>query len=437
MTHRLNRRQFLARTTAGAAGLWLAAPQFLRSQTGFSANDRLNVGFIGTAGQAGFSINSLKGIANVAALCDVDDTKLAKAQAQFPGAKTYIDFRRLVDQKGLDAIVVATPDHTHAVASVAVLKSGRHLYCEKPLARTVSETRIVTDLARSTKLVTQIGTQIHAGANYRRVVELVRSGAVGEIQEGHVWVNSTYGGKERPLTTPPVPKDLHWDLWLGPVADRPYHPDYAPFKWRDWWAFGGGSLADFGCHFMDLPFWALDLHHPISVEAEGPAVHPESTPPWLVVRYEFPERMRMGSKSAPLKLTWYHGGKYPNHLIDPDLYQKWKGGVLFVGKKGSLLADYGRHALLPEKDFENFTKPQPFIQDSLGHHKEWIEAIRLGGTTTCRFDYSGPLTETALLGNVAFRAGKKLEWDFEKLRASNCPEADAFIQHHYRRGWKI
>ena len=437
MTSHLTRRRFLTRTAATAAGLWIGAPQILRAQTGLSANDRLNIGFIGTAGQAGFSIGNLKGIANVAALCDVDETKLAKAKEQFPEAKTHVDFRRLVDEKGLDAIVVATPDHTHAVASVAVLRSGRHLYCEKPLARTISETRIITETARAMKRVTQIGTQIHAGGNYRRVVELVRSGAVGDIEEVHVWVNSTYGGKERPSTTPPVPKDLHWDLWLGPVAERPYHPDYVPFKWRDWWAFGGGSLADFGCHFMDLPFWALDLHHPVTVEAEGPAVHPESTPPWLIVRYEFPERVHLGAKWPGLKLTWYHGGKYPEHLITPDQHKKWTAGVLFVGRKGSLLADYGRHALLPEKDFENFVKPNPFITDSIGHHKEWVEAIRLGGSTTCRFDYSGPLTETALLGNVAFRAGRKLEWDFERLRATNCPEADQFIQHRYRKGWKI
>ena len=437
MTSRVSRRQFLTRTSVRAAGFWLAAPQILRAQKSGSANDKLNIGFIGTAGQAAFSISNLKGIANVAALCDVDDLKLAKAMEQFPGAKTYVDFRRLIDQKDLDAIVVATPDHTHAVASIAALKSGRHLYCEKPLTRTISEARLVTETARAMKRVTQIGTQIHAGGNYRRVVELVRSGAVGEIQEVHVWVNSTYGGKERPSATPPVPKELHWDLWLGPAAERPYHPDYAPFKWRDWWAFGGGSLADFGCHFMDLPFWALDLHHPVTVEAEGPAVHPESTPPWLIVKYEFPERIRMGTKWPAIPLTWYHGGKYPAHIVDPERYQKWKSGVLFVGKKGSLLADYSRHALLPEKDFETFVKPQPFIQDSIGHHKEWVEAIRLGGATTCRFDYSGPLTETALLGNVAFRAGQKLEWDFEKLRATNCPGADAFIQHHYRKGWKI
>jgi hypothetical protein len=166
-------------------------------------------------------------------------------------------------------------------------------------------------------------------------------------------------------------------------------------------------------------------------------VHPESTPPWLIVRYEFPERVHHGTKWPSLKLTWYHGGKYPESLVSPERFDKWKSGVLFVGKKGMLLADYSRHALLPEKHFEGFAKPAPFIKDSIGHHKEWVEAIRLGGTTTCRFDYSGPLTETALLGNVAYRVGKKLEWNFEKMSAPNCPEADSFIQHHYRSGWSL
>ena len=433
----LSRRQFLTRTTATAAGLWLAAPQFLRSQGALSANDKLNIGVIGVNGQGGYSIGQLKDISNIVALCDVDDNRMAPVAKQFPAAKTYRDFRRLVDQKNLDAIVVATPDHTHAVASVAALKSGRLLYCEKPLARTVSETRIITETARQTKRVTQIGTQIHADKNYRRVVELIRSGAIGEVSDVHVWVGGGYGGKERFKEFPPVPKHLDWDLWLGPIKEQPYHPDWAHFNWRHWWHFGGGTLADLACHFMDLPFWALDLHHPTSIEAEGPPVHPESTPTSLIVRYQFPARVKEGTQWSPLKLTWYHGGKYPAELITPEQHKKWGSGVLFVGSKGQLISDYGRHVLLPEKDFEGFVKPKPFIQDSIGHHREWIEAIKTGGTTTCRFDYSGPLTETALLGNVAYRVGKKLEWDFASLKATNCPEADEFIQHQYRRGWKI
>ena len=225
MTSPLNRRQFLARTTATAAGVFLAAPYILRGQSKLAANDRLNIGFIGTAGQAGFSIDSLKDH-NLVALCDVDETKLNAAGQRFPGAKKHRDFRRLIDQQGIDAIVVATPDHTHAVASIAALQSGRHLYCEKPLTRTVSEARIVTETARRLQRVTQIGTQIHAGGNYRRVVELVKSDAVGDIKEVHVWVNSSYGGKDKPKSGLEIPKNLDWDLWLGPVPKQDYSPDF-------------------------------------------------------------------------------------------------------------------------------------------------------------------------------------------------------------------
>ncbi|PYK65720.1 MAG: oxidoreductase, partial [Verrucomicrobia bacterium] len=333
----------------------------------------------------------------------------------------------------IDAVVVGTPDHTHAVAAVAALQSGRHVYCEKPLARTVSETRIITETAREHKRVTQIGTQIHAGSNYRRVVELVQSGAVGPVREVHVWVAATYGGMEAPKETRPAPPNLHYELWLGPVEYRSYSPEYLPFKWRNWWAFGGGALADFGCHYMDLPHWALGLSYPLTVEpVDGPPVHPESTPPWLIVRYEYPAR---GEQPA-VRLTWYHGGKQPA-LLSPEQAAKWKSGVLFIGAKGMLLADYGRHVLLPERDFEGFKPPTPFLKDSIGHHKEWIEACKTGGPTSCRFDYSGPLTEAALLGNVAYRAGRKLEWDREHLKATDCPEADRYIHHHYRKGWKI
>ena len=434
MNNSTSRRAFLKQTALGSAGFYIASSGFARGV--ISPNEKLNIGFVGTAGQAKFSIDNLTQ-ENIVALCDIDDQKLAAAKERFPQAKTYHDFRHLLDQKNIDAIVVATPDHTHAVASMAVLESGHHLYCEKPLSRTVSEARTVTDAARRLKRVTQIGTQIHAGGNYRRVVELIRSDAIGEVSEVHVWVASSYGGKDLPKDNPPVPKNLDWNLWLGPVQERPYHAEFVPFNWRNWWHFGGGSLADFGCHFMDLPFWALDLHHPTTVEAEGPPVHLESTPPWLIVRYQFPARVKEGTKWSPLKLTWYHGGKYPEQLVPPEQFQKWKSGVLFVGKKGLLLADYGKHVLLPEKDFDGFVKPKPFVQDSIGHHREWVEAIKTGGSTTCRFDYSGPLSETALLGNVAFRVGRKLEWDFAKLKATNCPEADEFLQHHYRRGWKI
>ena len=386
---------------------------------------------IGTANQAGWNLSQVAS-QNIVALYDVDDKFLDAAAQKYPAAKKYNDFRRLLEQNDIDAVVVATPDHTHAVATVAVLKSGRHAYCEKPLTHTVSECRIVRETALKQKRVTQMGTQIHAGNNYRRVVELIQTGAIGTVREVHTWVGATYGGKQRPKETPPVPSNLHYDLWLGPAEERPYSPEYIPFHWRNWWAFGGGALADFGCHHMDLPHWALDLRAPLTVEAEGPPTDVECPPVWLIVRYQYPAR---GSK-PPVKLTWYHGGKRPPHFAEGKL-PKWGDGNLFIGEKGMLLAGYDKHLLLPEKEFADFKRPEPFIKNSIGHHKEWIEACKTGGITTCNFDYSGALTESVLLGNVAYRTGKKLEWDSRHLRARNCPEADQFIQHHYRSGWTI
>jgi predicted dehydrogenase len=433
----INRRQFIR-----TAGIVTAGTAFVGCQTPrprrISANEKLNVAVIGVAGRGGENLREVALLENIVALCDVDTTRLAGAAQKFPSAKTYSDFRRLIDQRDIDAILVATPDHTHAVATAAALRSGRDVYCEKPLTHTVSEARAITELAHKTKLVTQIGTQIHAGNNYRRVVELVQSGAIGLVKEVHVWAAAVYGGHDAPKDRPPVPKDLDWDLWLGPVEPRPYHPEYVPFNWRNWWHFGGGSLADFGCHFMDLPFWALGLKYPTSVEPiSGPPVHPDSTPPWLIVRFHFREfHVPRPLTAGLLPLTWYHGGKRPE-IVGDELFANYKSGVLFVGQEGMLISDYSKHALLPKEKFKDFKAPEPFIPNSIGHHKEWTQAIKTGGKTTCHFGYSGPLTETALLGNVAYRVGKRLEWDAEKLRATNCLEAEQLVQHHYRTGWKL
>ena len=428
----VDRRRFIVTLAAATGSALVGCHTAPRRRV--SANEKLNLAVIGVAGRGGENLKEVAELENIVALCDVDATRLQAAAQKFPAAKTYADFRRLIDQRDIDAILVATPDHTHAVATAEALRSGRHVYCEKPLTHTVSEARIITDLARKSGLVTQIGTQIHAGNNYRRVVELVQGGIIGGVKEVHVWAGAVYGGQEAPKDRPPVPRDLDWDLWLGPVKPHLYHPEFAHFKWRNWWHFGGGSLADFGCHFMDLPFWALRLSHATRIQPiDGPPVHAESTPPWLIVRYEFPAR---GSALPPVTLTWYHGGKRPG-IVPDELFAKYKSGVLFVGEKGMLISDYGKHTLLPEEKFANFQRPEPSIPNSIGHHKEWTHAIKTGGTTTCHFGYSGPLTETALLGNVAYRVGKTLEWDAKNLRAGNCPEADEFIQHHYRAGWKI
>ena len=421
----LSRRSFLTGLTLGST-FYISRRAF-----GQAANDKLNIGFIGTAGQARYSLQNL-GSENFAAICDVDENLLAKAAQDFPQAKKYTDFRRLLEQKELDAVVIATPDHTHAVATVAALQKGYHVYCEKPLTHTLSECRAVQRAAEKAKKATQIGTQIHAGDNYRRVVELIQKEAIGAVKEVHVWVNSSYGGKKLMAEAPPVPPHLHYDLWLGPVEYRPYSPQYHPFNWRDWWAFGGGSLADFGCHYMDLPHWALGLRAPIAVETEGPERDPECPPVWLIARYEYANP----KGGAPLKLTWYHGGKKPESL-PPEIAEKWKSGVMFVGEKGELLSDYSKHLLLPQDKFENFQRPEHFIPKSIGHHKEWVKACKTGSPTTCNFGYSGTLTEAALLGNVAFRAGHRIEWDSKQLRATNTRQADEFVQHHYRQGWSL
>lgn len=430
MANHLNRRDLFRRMAATSAALaasglpaW-AAPK--------SANEKLNIGIIGTSGRALGNIDGVKG-ENIVAVCDIDDLLLGRASDQFSAAKTYVDFRKMLEeQRDLDAVVISTADHTHIPAAVMAMRLGKHVYCEKPLSHFVSEARLATKVAAETKVATQMGTQIHATDNYRRVVELVRSGAIGPISACHVWCGKTWSGGERPKETPPVPSTLHWDLWLGAAPARPYHPTYQPANWRRWWDFGSGTLGDMACHLMDLPFWALDLRHPTSVESEGPPVHPETTPHWMVVNYEFPVR----GDAPPIKLTWSDGEKRPPQLAESKL-PAWDTGVLFVGEKGMLMADYDRRILFPEADFRDFKAPEPSIPASIGHHAEWIVACKTGSPTTCNFDYAGALTESVLLGNVAYRLGQKIEWDAVNLKATNCPNADTYLQREYRKGWAI
>ena len=429
MNHSISRRAFLKTTLLTTGGFWVA------TQTGFArkltANVKLNVGVLGTINRARGNIEGVQG-ENIVAICDIEDKLLAAAQARFPKAKTYTDFRRMLDRRDLDAVVISTPDHTHAVATMAALKSGRHVYCEKPLAHEVFEVRAVTGEARKRRLATQMGTQIHATDNYRRVVELIEKDAIGPVSEVHVWCERVWDGQGRPAETPPIPKGLHWDLWLGPAPARPYHPTYQPKGWRRWWDFGGGTLGDMGSHYLDLPFWALKLRAPTTIEAEGPPVQPENTPAWLIARYQFPARGAL----PPLKLTWYNGGKLPA-LVEEGKAPSWPAGVLFVGSKGMLLADYGRRRLLPEKDYAGFEAPAPYIPESIGHHEEWIAACKGGAAASCNFNYGGPLAETVLLGNVAYRSGRKLEWDTVACKVTNTREADPFIRRPYRKGWKL
>lgn len=439
MSKRIARRSLLrgaaAAISVAAGSRLLVLPSGARAA---SANEKLNVAAIGIRNRGAANLGGVaaeKDLVNIVALCDIDRKYLAETAKQHEKAKTFDDFRKMLDAMSgqIDAVIVSTPDHTHAPAGMMAMSMGKHCYCEKPLTHDVYEARLMTETAKKNRLATQLGTQIHAGDNYRRVVELVKAGAVGPVKEVHVWSSASYHGGDRPKDTPPVPEHLNWDVWLGPAPARPYHPVYLPGKWRGWSDFGTGGLGDFFCHYSDLAFWALDLKYPTSVEAEGPQPpHPEATPQWLIVRYEFPARGAL----PPVKYTWYDGGKRPPIQKEVGL-PDWGSAVLFVGEKGMLLADYGRHVLLPEEKFKDFQRPPQSIPASVGHHKEWVLACTTGSPTTCHFGYSGPLTEAALLGTVSYRAGEKIAWDAENLKAVNCPKAEPLIRRPYRAGWTL
>jgi predicted dehydrogenase len=432
---RNTRRDFLKGSAAAAAGVWLSGQRVWGSSTQ-PANEKLGIAVVGIGGQGAWNVDQLVAAkAAVVALCDVDERMTGHARKACPSATFYRDFRVMLDKQGkdIDAVLVATPDNTHALITLAALNAGKHVYCEKPLTYTVEECRKVIETARRTKRVTQMGTQNHASENYRRVVELVQSGAIGPVREVHSWCPTVWsGGGDRPTDTPPVPPELSWDLWVGPAPFRPYNPAYLPSKWRGWWDFGGGGHSDMACHLLDLVHWALELKHPLTVEAEGPPVHPESAPDRLTVRYEYPAR----GEKPPVKVTWCVGVNRPDNF-DAATMPAWDMGVLFVGEKGMLAADYGQHKLLPEKQFEGFTPRVQTIAPSLGHHAEWIHAIKTGGRTLCNFDYSGVLAETVLLGNVAYRSGRKIEYDAKTMRIPNAPEAEKFLRRTPRAGWSV
>lgn len=432
MPHDTTRRDFLKNSTYAGIGFWVVSS--VSPAQSRSPNEKLNIGIIGAGGRGAANTEGVKS-ENIVALADVNENHLEAASKRFPKAKRYVDWRKLLDQKDLDAVVISTPDHHHALACVAAMKRGKHVYCEKPLAHSVYEARAVQEAYKQAKVATQMGTQIHATDNYRRVVEWIQGGAIGAVREVHVWCDRVgfAPGTTRPKDTPPVPKHLHWDLWLGPAPERPYHPSYLGgcTVWEQWWDFGNGCLGDMGSHLIDLPFWALKLRDPISVEAEGCNRSDECYPQWLVARFEHPAT----AEHPALRLTWYDGGKKPASPPGHDL-TKWGIGVLFVGEHGQVLADYSRRYLLPEEKFKNF-QMKPSIPPSLGHYAEWIHGCKTGAPTLCNFDYSGKLIEHNLLGTVAFRAGKKLQWDPASLKATNCPEADKYLRRAYRPGWEI
>jgi predicted dehydrogenase len=441
------RRQFLGQAaTLGAATF--AAPAILKG----AKNETLNVAFIGVGGRGGANLRTITTTrkVNVVAICDVNKTNLERAAKDHPKARKFIDFRKLYDGKmsDIDAVVVSTTEHTHAFATLPALQMKKHVYCEKPLTHNVKEARIITEAAAKAGVVTQMGTQIHARSNYRRVVELIQSGAIGKVSEAHVWVSRAWGRQsaadakkygdiinvqERPKEAMAPPSNVDWDLWLGPAPQRPFHSVYLPGpRWYRWWDFANGTMSDLGSHWIDLPFWALKLDAPKTIEAFGPQPHAEIAPASMAVDYGYAARADMPACTV----SWYQGTNKPKLWLDRAIPQ-WKSAVLFVGDGGMLLADYGKHLLLPQDKFVNFKRPDQFIGNSPGHHQEWIDAIHNGTATGSPFSYAGPLTEANHLGNVAFRAGKKLEWDAKNLKVTNCPEANDLIGREPRQGWSL
>lgn len=445
-----DRRQFLKSTVAAAGTATFAAKVLADEKTAVLSpqEEKLRIAVIGCGGRGGSNLKNVS-TENIVALCDVNQKNLSRAAGAFPNARTETDFRKLYDHADeFDAVVVSTCEHTHAFATLPALKLGKHVYCEKPLTHSVYEARVIREAAMQAGVATQMGTQIHAGNNYRRVVELVQSGAIGPVRECHVWVGRAWGrqskadsiankdrvyAEERPTTEDPVPDGVDWDLWLGPAPYRPYSNVYFPGpKWYRWWDFGNGTMSDLGSHWIDLAFWALNLKAPLTIEASGPEAHPEIAPASMEARYEYGPRGDMPA----VKVNWYQGVNKPDIWKAGEIPQ-WGSGVLFVGDDGMLLSDYNKHVLLPEENFKEFTPPEPFIPPSIGHHAEWIHAAKTGAPTTCNFEYAGWLTEANHLGNVAFRAGRKLIWDAENMKATNAPEADKFIRREYRDGWEL
>ncbi|MBN1853983.1 MAG: Gfo/Idh/MocA family oxidoreductase [Pirellulales bacterium] len=440
----MTRRRF-AKLVSGAAVATLAAPALVR---GRNLNDKLNIAIIGAGGRGSANTNEVS-TENIVALCDVNERNLDQAAQRHPQARKFVDFRKLFERpQDFDAVVVSTCEHTHAMATMLALAHKKHVYCEKPLTHDVWEARQVRLAAAKAGVATQMGIQIHSWDNYRRIVELIQSDAIGPITQVHVWVSRAWGWQseeaakrhqdivhvtERPQEEMPVPAGLHWDLWIGPAPYRPYHDVYFPGpKWYRWWDFGNGTMSDLGSHWIDLPFWALQLDHPLVIEASGPPPHPEIAPASMQVTYEYGPRGDL----PPVQLTWYQGDNKPAIWKEGKIPQ-WGSGHLFIGTKGMLLSDYEKYVLLPAEQFADFHGPDPSIPRVAGQQAEWLDACRAGTSPSANFEYSGWLTEANHLGNVAYRVGKKLEWDPVALRAKNAPEADPFIRCPYREGWEL
>ncbi len=435
MSVQRSRREFLKDTALIGLGVWIA--DSARAQESSPPSERVNFACIGVGGKGGSDTADAARFGNVVAICDVDDDILNKAAQKYPQARKYNDFRRMLDEmgKGIDAVTISTPDHTHAPAAAMAMRMGKHCFCQKPLTHSIYEARRLAQIARETKVATQMGNQGTASSGLRRNAALVRAGALGTVKEVHAWTNRPIWpqGIARPEpASGPIPLNLHWLLWLGPAPRRHYAGGYHTFRWRGWWDFGTGALGDMACHTVNMPFMALDLRDPVSVVAETSGHDGDSYPTWSVIRFQF-----AATKDRPaLTLTWYDGGKKP----PPELLEGEKisnSGSLIIGDKGKLYSpdDYGgRGKILGGVEVGEVSFPE-----SPGHFAEFVRAIKTGEPAVSNFpDYAGPLTETILLGNLAVWAnGKKIEWDARNLRAENAPEVAEIIYPRYRLGYTL
>ena len=436
---RSSRRRFMQQAAAVAA--FTIVPRHVLGGAGYvPPSEKLNIAGIGIGGRGEGDLDECRS-ENVVALCDVDDAYAGRVFAKYPKARKWRDFRKMLDeQKDIDAVVIATPDHTHAVIAMAAIKRGKHIYCEKPLAHSIWECRQLAEAAREAKVATQLGNQGQASESNRLVSEILWDGAIGPVREVHAWCNRYISprGIGRPSDTPAVPATLDWDLWLGPARERPYHPCYTPFSWRGWWDFGTGVLGDIGCHQLDPVFRALKLGYPTTVEASSSGVNEETAPLTSIVRFQFPAREQMPA----LTLTWYDGGLMPQRPAELEDGRKFgeADDNLFIGDKGKMLG----HRLIPEARMREYGRPPQRIERSPGHHKEWLIACKGGPAARANFDWAGPLTEVVLYGNIALRMekqlyekGLKLHCDGPNMKITNLPEANRYIRDEYRDGWML
>ena len=433
-----SRRKFIKSASIGTLGF-----QVVPSRV-FGANERVALAGIGAGGKGSSDIAGARDAgAEVVGLCDVDAGRLNQAVKKYPGSKGYTDYRKLFDElgKSIDAVTVSTPDHMHFHAALRAVQMGKHTYVQKPLTHSIWEARKLANEARKAKVVTQMGNQAHAGEPIRRAVELIRSGVIGKVKEVHAWTNRPIWpqGLEKKLTAQEVPKNMDWDLWIGPAPMRPYNSGYAPFKWRGWWDFGTGALGDMGCHIMDMPFWALDLKYPTSVEAKQNGNSLECGPNKSIVTYTFPE----GKYNHKMPFVWYDGGYMPEESVFEgtivNSQNAKKFDLIIIGEKGKFLFNRNstKWKTSPEGLLDN-VNPEKTIPRVKNEDQEWVDAIRgVGSEPLSGFTYSGPFTETVLLGNLAVRLGKRIAWDGINLKATNAPEAEELIKRPYRKGWEV